>query len=85
MNNFNNILTKTESLRTLQGGLKNSESGGGGDLLDTCKLYNTENFSRKNCKFSQKKGGRDLLRPPLNPTHLLFKLKPYPFPSFTCC
>ena len=30
MNNFNNILTKTESLRTLQGGIENSESGGGG-------------------------------------------------------
>ena len=28
MNNFNNILTKTESLRTLQGGLENSESDG---------------------------------------------------------
>ena len=30
MNNFNNILTKTERLRTLQGGIENSESGGGG-------------------------------------------------------
>ena len=30
MNNFNNILTKTESLTTLQGGIENSESGGGG-------------------------------------------------------
>ena len=30
MNNFNNILTKTESLRTLQEGIENSESGGGG-------------------------------------------------------
>ena len=30
MNNFNNILTKTESLTTLQGGIGNSESGGGG-------------------------------------------------------
>ena len=29
MNNFNNILTKTESLTTLQGGIENSESGGG--------------------------------------------------------
>ena len=39
MNNFNNILTKTKSFRTLQGGIENSESGGGGDdLLDTCKL-----------------------------------------------
>ena len=34
MNNFNNILTKTESLTTLQGGIENSESGegeGGGE------------------------------------------------------
>ena len=38
MNNFNNILTKTESLTTLQGGIENSESGRGEDLLDTCKL-----------------------------------------------
>ena len=30
MNNFNNILTKTESLTTLQGGIGNPESGGGG-------------------------------------------------------
>ena len=66
MNNFNNILTKTESLRTLQGGIENSESGGRDDLLDTCKLYITEKSSRKNCKISPKKGGRDLLRPPLN-------------------
>ena len=29
MNNFNNILTKTESLTTLQGGIENSESGEG--------------------------------------------------------
>ena len=72
MNNFNNILTKTESLRTLHGGLENSESWGGKDLLDTFKLYITEISSRKNCKISQKKGGRDLLRPPLNqPMHYL--------------
>ena len=30
MNNFNNILTKTESLATLQGGIENSESGEAG-------------------------------------------------------
>ena len=57
MNNFNNILTKTESLRTLQEGIENSESGGGGggageDLLDTCKLYIPEISSRKNCHIS---------------------------------
>ena len=40
MNNFNNILKNTKILRTLPGGIENSESGGGGgeDLLDTCKL-----------------------------------------------
>ena len=64
MNNFNNILTKTESLRTLQRGIENSQRGEGReDLLDTCKLQITEISSRKNCKISQKKGGRDLLRP----------------------
>ena len=31
MNNFNNILTKTESLTTLQGGIENLESGEGGE------------------------------------------------------
>ena len=33
MNNFNNILTKTESLRTLHGDPENSESGGGGGRI----------------------------------------------------
>ena len=57
MNNFNLILTKTESLWTFEGGggLENSESGGEEDLLDTCKLYIIENSSSKNCKISQKK------------------------------
>ena len=85
MNNFNNIPTKTEGFTTLQGGYRKFRKWGGGDLLDTCKLYITENSSRKNCKFSQIKGGRDLLRRPQNPTHALFTLKHYPFPSFTCC
>ena len=72
MNNFNNILTKTESLTTLQGGIENSESGEGGNLLDTCKLYITEILQEKNCKISQKKEACDLLRPPLNrPMHYL--------------
>ena len=30
MNNFNNILKNTKILRTLPGGIENSESGGGG-------------------------------------------------------
>ena len=56
MNNFNNILTKTESLATLQGGIENSESGkGGGDMLDTCKLYITEILQEKIAKFHRKK------------------------------
>ena len=93
MNNFNNILTKTESLTTLQGGIGNSESGGGGggvrgagwNLLDTIKLYITEISSRKNCKISQKK--RRARSPQTTPksTHALFTLKHYLFPSFTCC
>ena len=72
MNNFNNKLTKTESLTTLQGGIENSESGEGGNLLDTCKLYITEILQEKNCKISQKKEACDLLRSPLNrPMHYL--------------
>ena len=74
MNNFNNILTKTESLATLQGSIENSESGegAGGNLLDTCQLYITEILQEKNCKISQKKGACDLLRPLLNrPMHYL--------------
>ena len=55
MNNFNNILTKTESLTTLQGGIENSESGEGGNLLDTCKLYITEILQEKIAKFHRKK------------------------------
>ena len=75
MNNFNNILTKTESLRTFTGESRKFRKWGGGgreDLLGTFKLYITEISSRKNCKISKKKGGRDLLRPPLNqPMHYL--------------
>ena len=45
---------------------------GGDDLLDTCKLYITEISSRENCKISQKNGGHDFLRSPLNqPMHYL--------------
>ena len=66
MNNFNNVLTKTESLRTFTGGLQNSESGEGEDLLDTCKLYITEISSKKMQNFTEKLVGRDLRRPTLN-------------------
>ena len=55
MNNFSNILTKTESLTTLQGGIENSEGGGGGNLLDTCKLCITEILQEKIAKFHRKK------------------------------
>ena len=73
MNNFNNILTKTESLTTLQGGIGNSESGGGGGICWTLSSYILLRFlQEKIVKFHRKKGGRDLLRPPLNqPMHYL--------------
>ena len=96
MNNFNNILTKTESLRTLTkteslrtftGGSRKFRKWGGGreDLQDTFKLYISEISSRKNCKVSQKK--RRARSPQTTPksTHALFTLKHYPFPSFMCC
>ena len=54
--NFNNILTKTESLTTLQGGIENFRKlGGGGNLLDTCKLCITEILQEKIAKFHRKK------------------------------
>ena len=58
MNNFNNILTKTESLATLQGGIENSESGKEGDMLDTCKLYITEILQEKIAQFRRKRSVR---------------------------
>ena len=72
MNNFNNILTKTESLRTFPGGLENSESEGG-RICWTLSSYILLRFlQEKIVKFQRKKGGRDLLRPPLNqPMHYL--------------
>ena len=79
MNNFNIILTKTES--HLKGvSRKFRKWGGGGDLLDTCKLYIIENSSSKNCKISQTK--RRAENPETTPksTHALFTLKHYPFP-----
>ena len=73
MNNFSNILTKTESLTTLQGGIENSEGGGGGNLLDTCKLCITEILQEKIAKFHRKKERAiSSIRPPLNrPMHYL--------------
>ena len=55
MNNFNNILTKTESLTTLQGGIENSESGEGGESAGHLQAIYYWDSSRKNCKISQKK------------------------------
>ena len=55
MNNFNNILTKTESLTTLQGGIENSESGKGGGYAGHLQAIYYWDSSRKNCKISQKK------------------------------
>ena len=58
MNNFNNILTKTESLRTLQGGLKNSESGGGGSTWHLQALQYWEFFKKKLQIFTEKRRAR---------------------------
>ena len=57
MNNFNNILTKTESLTTLQGGIENSESGeGGGGICWTLASYILLRFFKKKiAKFHRKK------------------------------
>ena len=83
MNNFNNILTKTESLRTLTkteslrtftgGSRKFRKWGGGGRICRTLSSYILVRFlQEKIVKFHRKKGGRDLLRPPLNqPMHYL--------------
>ena len=73
MNNFNNILTKTESLATLQGGIENSESGkGGGGICWTLARYILLRFFKKKLQNFAEKGACDLLRPPLNrPMHYL--------------
>ena len=71
MNNFNNILTKTESLATLQGGIENSESGGGGICWKLASYILLRFFKKKLQNFTEK-GACDLLRPPLNrPMHYL--------------
>ena len=77
MNNFNIILTKTES--HLKGGSRKFRKWGG-DLLDTCKLYIIENSSSKNCKISQKKRRAGSPQTTPKSTHALFTLKYYPFP-----
>ena len=87
MNNFNNILTKTESLRTLQGGIENSESGGGGrgGICWTLASYILLRFFKKKLQnFTEKKSVRSPQTTPKS-THPLFTLKHYPFASFTCC
>ena len=70
MNNFNNILTKTESLATLQGGIENSEGGGG--ICWTLASYILLRFFKKKLQNFTEKGACDLLLPPLNrPMHYL--------------
>ena len=76
MNNFNIILTKTESLRAFKGGgggLENSESEGRGRICWTLASYILLRILQaKIAKFHREKRGRDLLRPPLNqPMHYL--------------
>ena len=57
MNNFNNILTKTKSFRTLQGGIENSDSGGG-MICWTLASYKLLRFlQEKIAKFHRKKDG----------------------------
>ena len=74
MNNFDNILTKTESLTTLQGGLENSESGGRAICWTLASYILLRFLQEQIAKFhkKKKKQGRDLFRPPLNqPMHYL--------------
>ena len=58
MNNFNNILTKTESLRTLQGGIENFRKWWGGMICWTLANYILLRFlQEKIVKFHRKKEG----------------------------
>ena len=57
MNNFNNILTKTESLATLQGGIENSESGGGGICWTLASYILLRSLQAKLQNFTEKKEG----------------------------
>ena len=57
MNNFNNILKNTKILRTLPGGIENSESGGG-RICWTLASYKLLRFlQEKIAKFHRKKDG----------------------------
>ena len=59
MNNFSNILTKTESLITLQGGIENSEGGGGGGICWTLASYVLLRFFKKKLQnFTEKRSVR---------------------------
>ena len=58
MNNFNNILTKTESLTTLQGGIENSESGGGGICWTLASYVLLRFFMKKLQNFTEKRSVR---------------------------
>ena len=59
MNNFNNILTKTESLATLQGGIENSESGEGGESAGHLPaIYYWDSSRKKLQNFTEKRSVR---------------------------
>ena len=81
MNNFNILLTKTESLRIFKGGgLENSESGGERICWTLASYILLRILQAKIAKFHRKKGGCDLLRPPLNqPMHYLHSFETLSF------
>ena len=70
MNNFNIILTKTES--HLKGGSKKFRRWEGGICWTLASYILLRILQAKIAKFHRQKGGRNLLRPPLNqPMHYL--------------
>ena len=71
MNNFNIILTKTES-HLKGGGSRKFRKWEGGICWTLASYILLRILQAKIAKFHRKKGGRDLLRPPLNqPMHYL--------------
>ena len=74
MNHFNNILTKTEILRTFKqgGGLENLESGGGGICWTLASYILLRILQAKIANFTEKKEGAISSDHPLNqPMHYL--------------